>query len=65
MSIVEIVEERKEQCSVASKIVSVKIVRRKTNQGYSGDGEIIGFDCSDISPNSESRCTYRMLMDDF
>jgi len=55
---VETIEERRELCSVASKIVSLKIVRTK-------EGVIIGFDCASSSPTCESRCTYRMLIEDF
>lgn len=54
---------KKELCSVASKMVSVTIVRRKTNS--SSEGEIISFDCADSSPTCDSKCTYKMLLEDF
>jgi len=62
---VEIVEDRKELCSVASKIVSVKIVRLKKTQDALEEGEIIRFDCAESSPTCESKCTYKMLLEDF
>lgn len=60
----QIAEDRQEVCSVASKIVSVKILRQRP-KGASFEGEIIGFECNNGSPNCESRCTYRMLLEDF
>lgn len=63
MKYINIVEERREVCSVVSKLVSLKIFRRREEHSKA-DGEIIGFDCADSSPNCESRCTYRMLLED-
>ena len=62
---IKIVEERKELCSVASKIVSIKIIRQKETQDVLEEGEIIGFECAESSPNCESKCTYKMLLEDF
>lgn len=59
------VEERTELCSVASKIISFKIIRRKSKKATLEEGEIVGFDCASSSPTCESKCTYKMLLDDF
>jgi hypothetical protein len=61
----DIVEERTEVCSVASKIVSFKIIRRKSEQASLEEGEIVGFDCASNSPSCKSKCTYQMLLEDF
>jgi hypothetical protein len=60
---VEIVEEKKELCSIASKIVSVRIVRQIVKP--TEEGRITGFSCADSSSTCESRCTYKMILEDF
>lgn len=60
----QVIEERKVLCSVVSKIVSIIIYRLKPLDGL-GEGEIVGFQCHSISPNCESRCTYKYFMEDF
>ena len=60
----QIVEERQEICSTASKIVSIKIFRQRPKESKE-IGEIVGFNCNSSGPNCESRCTYKMLMEDF
>lgn len=59
----KITEEKSELCSVATKIVVVKITREK--RANSSEGIIIGFECNSQSTTCENRCTYRMLLDDF
>lgn len=59
------IEERTEVCSVASKIVSFKIIRRVRRQALSEEGEIVGFDCASNSPTCKSKCTYQRLLEDF
>lgn len=61
---IETVEERKEQCSIATKLVTIKLVRRKEENSLA-EGEIVGFQCDNDSSNCESRCTYKMLLEDF
>lgn len=58
------VEQREEVCSVASKIVSIKIVRNIV-EDQRAEGEIVGFDCNNSSPNCQSKCTYRLLLEDY
>lgn len=60
----QIVEERSEVCSVASKLVNIKIYRIK-EKDCQGDGEIVGFSCNSSSTSCETRCTYRLLLEDF
>ena len=60
----QIVEERQEICSTVSKMVSLKIFRQRP-KGSNDIGEIVGFQCESSSPNCESRCTYKMMMEDF
>ncbi|AFM41474.1 hypothetical protein Desaci_2531 [Desulfosporosinus acidiphilus SJ4] len=60
----KIVEERQEICSTVSKIVSLKIFRQKPKE-ITEIGEIVGFQCESSSSNCESRCTYKMMMEDF
>ncbi len=60
----QIVEERHEICSTVSKIVSIKIFRRRP-KGSNEIGEVVGFQCESSSSNCESRCTYKMMMEDF
>lgn len=60
----QIIEERKELCSVVSKIVSIKIYRLKPVDGR-GEGEIVGFHCHNSSASCESRCAYKFFMEDF
>lgn len=65
MRLIQVVEERNELCSIASKVVSLKLIRQKRQDCYSSDGEIIGFECSSSSPTCESKCTYKMLVEDY
>lgn len=58
------IEERKEVCSVATKLVSIKIYRLPSSEDNSL-GEIADFECSYSSSNCETRCTYKMLLNDF
>lgn len=60
----QIMEQREEVCSVASKVVVIKIYR-KTPEDQFSEGEIIGFDCNNNSPNCEKKCTYKLLLVDF
>ncbi|MDP4126930.1 MAG: hypothetical protein Q8912_08310 [Bacillota bacterium] len=59
-----IIEERKEICSVVSKMVSLEIYRLKPLEGQ-GEGEIVGFNCHNSTQQCESRCTYRLLLEDY
>jgi len=63
-SLEQIVEERKVLCSVVSKIVSIIIYRLKPVD-CNGEGEISGFHCHSSSVSCESRCTYKLLMEDY
>ena len=57
-----VAEKREEICSVASKLVTVTIFRR-----YSQEcpvGEIVDFHCAAGSPTCQPRCTYKMMLDD-
>ena len=58
------IEERQELCSVASKLVSVKIYRLPPSKD-NPLGVIANFECNHSSSNCETRCTYKMLMNDF
>lgn len=60
----QVVEQREEVCSVASKIVAIKIYR-KMPEDFRGEGEIIGFECNNSGPSCESRCTYKRLLEDY
>lgn len=60
-----IVEERQETCSAVSKIVKIKILRRRIDGAQLQEGAIIGFDCASSSCSCESKCSYRLLMDDY
>jgi hypothetical protein len=60
----QIVEKRREICSTVSKIVSIKIFRQRPKESKT-IGEIVGFQCENSSPNCESRCTYKMMIEDF
>jgi hypothetical protein len=60
-----IIEERKESCSIVSKIVKIRVFRKRVEAGSPSEGEIVGFECGSSSTNCLSRCHYRMLMDDF
>ncbi len=59
-----ITEEKTEQCTIASKRVKVSITRRKEADS-SGDGIVTDFHCDNSSDSCESRCTYKMLLNDF
>jgi len=59
------VEERQEICSIVSKIIKIKIFRRVIEGASLQEGEIVGFDCASSSSNCESRCHYRLLIDDY
>lgn len=59
-----IVEERTEVCSVASKLVNLKIYRA-TSSDQQGEGEIMDFHCNQSSTRCETRCTYKMLLSDY
>ncbi|WP_042338429.1 hypothetical protein [Desulfosporosinus youngiae] len=59
------VEERQETCSIVSKIVRLKIYRRAAEDGSSQAGEIVDYECNSSTSNCESRCHYRLLIDDF
>lgn len=60
----QIIEERQEICSTVSKIVSLMIFRQRP-KGSNEVGEIVGFQCESSSAKCESRCTYKMMMEDF
>lgn len=64
MEFTNIVEERTEVCSVVSKIVSFKIIRRKSEASLK-EVEIVGFECESNSASCKSKCTYQMLLEDF
>ncbi len=57
-------EEREEICSVASKLVILKIYRYPSADP-NAEGEIADFHCNHSSDRCESRCTYKMLMNDY
>lgn len=57
-------EERQEVCSVASKLVILKIYRYPASNPNAA-GEIVNFKCNQSSMTCESRCTYRLLMNDY
>jgi len=59
-----VVEERQETCSTVSKIVKVRILRRRI-VGTPQAGEIVGFDCASLSSSCEAKCSYKRLMDDY
>ncbi|AET67466.1 hypothetical protein Desor_1831 [Desulfosporosinus orientis DSM 765] len=59
------VEERQESCSVVSKIVRLKIFRRVIEGASLQEGEIAGYDCSASSSTCESKCHYRLLLEDY
>lgn len=56
-------EKRRETCTVASKLVSIKIFRKPASDG--GEGEITGFECDSSSQTCEGRCLYRQLLEDY
>lgn len=58
------IEERQEVCSVASKLVTLKVTRVVCTDRQ-GEGEIVDFHCNQTSSTCETRCTYRMLLNDF
>lgn len=58
------VEERHETCSSVSKLVKMKISRRRI-VGAPQAGEIVGFECASSSSSCESKCSYKLLMDDY
>ena len=60
-----VVEERHETCSAVSKMVKIKILRRKVNATPRHGGEIVGFECASSSSSCESKCSYKLLMDDY
>jgi len=61
-----VVEERQETCSTVSKIVKIKIFRRGIDDSATLQaGEIVGFDCASSSSSCESKCSFKLLMDDF
>ena len=59
------VEERQETCSTVSKIVRIKIFRRRIESAPLQAGEIIGFDCASSSSSCESKCSFKLLMEDY
>ncbi|MBP1760397.1 MAG: hypothetical protein H6Q63_1314 [Firmicutes bacterium] len=59
------VEERQETCSIVSKIVRLKIFRRVVEGASIQEGEIVGYDCGSSSSTCESKCHYRLLIDDY
>lgn len=59
------VEERQETCSIVSKIVRLKIFRRAIEGASIQEGEIVGYECSSSSSSCESKCHYRLLLDDY
>ena len=60
-----VVEERHETCSLVCKMVKIKIFRRRIDATQLQEGEIIGFDCASSSSSCESKCSYKLLMDDY
>lgn len=59
-----ILEKREEVCSVASKLVVLKIYRFPSSNPNAA-GEIADFQCNHSSTSCETRCTYRMLINDY
>jgi len=57
-------EERRESCSVVSKIVRIIIYRVKRADGL-GEGEIVGFQCHNSTEQCINRCSYKYLVDDY
>ena len=60
----QISEERRESCSVVSKVVRIIIYRVKPVDGL-GEGEIVGFQCNNSSVQCINRCYYKYFVDDF
>jgi hypothetical protein len=58
------VEQREEVCSVASKLVVIKLFRQ-IPEDSDAEGDIVGFECNSSSQSCQSKCTYRMLLEDF
>lgn len=61
----QFIEDREETCSAASKLVKIKLTRLRRKGDSPQTGEIVDFQCNSQSSNCESRCTYRMLMEDY
>lgn len=59
------VEERQETCSTVSKLVKIRIFRKVIAEAPQQEGEITGFECSSASSTCESKCHYRMLLEDY
>ena len=59
-----LLEEREEVCSVASKLVKLTIYRYPSVDPQD-QGEIGDFHFNNSSESCESRCTYKMLMNDY
>lgn len=60
-----VIEERQETCSAVSKLVKIKILRRRIYGAPLQGGEIVGFECASSSSSCESKCSYKLLMDDY
>ena len=60
-----VIEERQESCSTVSKVVKIKILRRRIDGSQLQVGEIIGFECASVSSSCESKCSYKLLMEDY
>jgi len=60
-----VIEERQETCSTVSKIVKIKILRRSIVGVSCQEGEIVGFDCASSSSACESKCSFKLLLDDY
>lgn len=59
------VEERQETCSTVSKLVRIKIFRQVIEGTSQQEGEIVGFECNSSSSTCESKCHYRLLLEDY
>jgi len=62
-----VIEERQEMCSTVSKIVKIKLLRRRVDSDIFPlqEGEIAGFDCASSKSSCESKCSYKLLINDY
>ncbi|HZK83106.1 MAG TPA: hypothetical protein VFC58_00210 [Desulfosporosinus sp.] len=58
-------EVRHETCSTVSKIVKLKIMRKRIDDAPLQAEEIVGFTCASSGSSCESKCSYKLLMDDY
>lgn len=59
------IEIRHEACSTVSKIVKIEIMRKRIDDAPLQAGEIVGFACASSGSSCESKCSYKLLMDDY